>query len=233
MRVSVAISLFSAFVLLPLLGGVIEAGPLDSKIEKMAERLMAGYPGESSESAALAVFPFEASKDISNTKADVAIRELLIQKILQMGQVRLVERATLDALMSEQRLGLTGAVEPETAAKIGRLIGARLVVLGSVVRVGDNYQISARLIDVETSEILGAEVAEVSAAPYTVLVFEHQRIGIYLIGQVGLVSVRDLPSVPVNGFVVTPTNHSSFHLGGGVGVRYWPSKNWLIDIGVP
>jgi hypothetical protein len=56
----------------------------------------------------------------------------------------------LEQLLKEQELQLTGVVDSETAVEIGKLVGAQLVVIGSIVKTGTVYTINSRFIDVET-----------------------------------------------------------------------------------
>lgn len=54
----------------------------------------------------------------------------------------------------EQRLGMSGLVDPETAAKVGKLVGARYVLVGSLNSLGGEITIESRLVDVETGVVL-------------------------------------------------------------------------------
>jgi len=69
-----------------------------------------------------------------------------------------VEKAQIAAVAAEQRLNMSGLVDDETAVKVGRYVGARYVIVGSVNGMGDMYTLSARLVDVETGvALLGFE----------------------------------------------------------------------------
>ena len=51
--------------------------------------------------------------------------------------IYLVDRMQLDKVLREQSLGLSGMISPETAAKIGRLVGAKILVTGQIFSVGE------------------------------------------------------------------------------------------------
>nr|WP_321501657.1 CsgG/HfaB family protein [uncultured Dethiosulfovibrio sp.] len=55
---------------------------------------------------------------------------------------------------SEQRIGMSGLVDPASAAKVGKVVGARYVLVGSVNSLGGEVSLESRLIDVETGTIL-------------------------------------------------------------------------------
>jgi TolB-like protein len=61
-----------------------------------------------------------------------------------------VEKGQVTAVAAEQRLNLSGLVDDETAVNVGKFVGARYVIVGSVNGMGDFYTLSARLVDVET-----------------------------------------------------------------------------------
>ncbi len=68
---------------------------------------------------------------------DPGSRELadaLMADLVQSGQVEVVDRTHLDAVLREQELGASGYVEPATIAKLGKLLGPSALVLVTVNR---------------------------------------------------------------------------------------------------
>ena len=70
--------------------------------------------------------------------------------------MRVVERSQLNALIAEQDLGAAGRVDPETAARVGRIVGAKFMVLGGFVDWFGDFRLDARIVDCETTEIIVA-----------------------------------------------------------------------------
>ena len=69
--------------------------------------------------------------------ADANSRELadaLTADLVQSGQVEVVDRAHLDAVLKEQELGASGYIEPATIAKLGKLLGPSALVIVNVNR---------------------------------------------------------------------------------------------------
>jgi TolB-like protein len=85
------------------------------------------------------------------------IAGMLISELAQNPAARVVEREDIQKLLDEQNLGGSGRVDPQTAAKIGKLVGARYVVLGTFIDFYGDFRVDARLVNVETSEIIKAE----------------------------------------------------------------------------
>ena len=65
--------------------------------------------------------------------------------------VRLVDRGALARTLQEHELNLTGMVETEQAVKVGKLVGARILIVGKVFPMDRQLCITAKLIGTETS----------------------------------------------------------------------------------
>jgi TolB-like protein len=96
---------------------------------------------------------------------------MLLTELGQYGSLRIVERSMLRDLMAEQDLGTTGRVDAQTAARVGRIVGARYAITGVFVDLNGDFRMDGRVIDVETTEILRTEqVRDNRANLYSMLV---------------------------------------------------------------
>jgi TolB-like protein len=68
--------------------------------------------------------------------------------------VELVEREQLQAVLEEQKLQQTDRIDKSTAVRIGKLLGARFLVLGAYFGISDTLRADARVVDVETGRII-------------------------------------------------------------------------------
>lgn len=66
-----------------------------------------------------------------------------------------VERAEFEKTIGEQELGLSGTVSAESAAKVGHLTGARVLVTGRVMKAGNETLIVCKIIGTETTRVVG------------------------------------------------------------------------------
>ncbi len=131
----------------------------------------------------VAVFEFEDKTDHryrwwTGQTVGRGMSDMLVTELVKTGKYKVIERESLDKLLKEQSLGMTGAVTAESAAKAGKLLGVEIAIVGAVtefghsrggtggriknIRVGVSKQsatvgIDIRLINVETGEILAAE----------------------------------------------------------------------------
>lgn len=67
-----------------------------------------------------------------------------------------VEREELDVVLSEQSLTLEGLTSPETRQRVGRLLGATVMVTGSFLRQGPQLHLTMRATDLETGIVASA-----------------------------------------------------------------------------
>jgi TolB-like protein len=116
----------------------------------------------------VAVLPF-TPLDGSDSREGRIIAENLTFDIARRGRVSLVERALLNTVMSEHRLGVSGALDRESLARIGKLVQARAVVVGTFITNGNTVEIFARLIDIENGTILAAHKSESRRSVYPAL----------------------------------------------------------------
>jgi TolB-like protein len=105
--------------------------------------------------------PFRASADMTIAVADfrsvgcpfflgAAVAEQVRVRLSEEEGWILVEKGQITAVAAEQRLNLSGLVDDATAVKVGKFVGARYVIVGSVNGMGHHYTLAARLVDVET-----------------------------------------------------------------------------------
>jgi len=83
--------------------------------------------------------------------------EILRTTLMDTGKYVVIERGLLKQVLEEQKLGLSGAVEPKTAVGIGKILGANLVAAGSVVKTGGTYTLNVRFVSVETGAVVFAK----------------------------------------------------------------------------
>jgi len=83
-----------------------------------------------------------------------AVSAMLVTEFSGRDGMRVIERAQLNELLTEQRLALSGRVEEASAVEVGELLGAQYVFHGQVASIGENLRIDIRAVDVETSEVV-------------------------------------------------------------------------------
>jgi curli biogenesis system outer membrane secretion channel CsgG len=114
------------------------------------------------------------------------LQDMLAAELVSMGSFQVLERKELEAVLSEQDLGASGRVDPKTAAKVGKLKGAKYLVAGTVsafeegtsgkgmgvsvmgLSVGGKKEraymaVDLKVIDTTTGEIVDARTVEATS----------------------------------------------------------------------
>jgi hypothetical protein len=113
--------------------------------------LLAAY---GKEALTVAVFDFEA-KDEPVRDLGPKVSALLNAALSAEADIITVERADLQKVLDEQELGLSGTVSADTAARVGHLTGAKVLVTGRVFNLDKERVIVAKIIGTETSRVFG------------------------------------------------------------------------------
>ncbi len=89
------------------------------------------------------------------------LSEELLSLWIRDKKLRMVERRYLEKTMDEINFGMSGLVSDDAAKSVGKLVGADAILTGSYSLVGERVKIQARIVDVETGQILAAGSAQI------------------------------------------------------------------------
>ncbi len=106
------------------------------------------------ETVAVLYFENQGNPDLEPLK--VGLSQMLITDLAGTQGVTVVERTQLQAILDELELGHSGVADPATAARVGELLGSKWLLLGSYFELMGTLRIDARLVRVETGEIVHA-----------------------------------------------------------------------------
>jgi TolB-like protein len=131
------------------------------------------------------ITPFAVNaRDTTIAPLAYGLADILITDLQRSSQLQLVDRMRLDALLREVQLVEAGRVDPATAPRVGKLVGARRLVLGSLSeRPGGQIVIDARIADVATGELRTGLSA---SAPLADILAAEKELAIRLLAQLGV-----------------------------------------------
>jgi TolB-like protein len=108
--------------------------------------------GQQAEKMKVAVLDFKGD-------GGAAIGDMVRNEFLRSGLFVIAERESIEKVVGEQQMQMTGMVDPSQAVEIGKLTAAKKLVTGSVGVVGDQVVMTVRVIDVESGAVeLGDKV---------------------------------------------------------------------------
>jgi TolB-like protein len=115
----------------------------------------------------VAIIYFEnSSDDPSLNKLKKGLADMMITDLSNINMLNIVERDRLEAILKEQKLSRSSQVDPATAAKVGKLLGAQVILTGGYFEMMGSLRIDARFIDVETGKILKSDGVDGAASSF-------------------------------------------------------------------
>lgn len=103
------------------------------------------------------------------------LAQMLISDLSGSDKYTIVERDRLQEIIDELKLGQSKTIDKKTAAKIGKLLGARYMVLGGYFDVMGMLRVDARVVEVETGKIVKS--VGTNGAPDTFIDLEQKLSG--------------------------------------------------------
>lgn len=104
----------------------------------------------------LSILPLQHNgSDKTLDSRGVALADMISARLAPNPHFKLVERQRIDALFKELDLGDVGPVDQKTAVRIGGMLGANVIALGSFSVIRGRPVVTLRLVNVESGEIVG------------------------------------------------------------------------------
>lgn len=106
----------------------------------------------------IAVLDFEQRGDAFKTQ-DMGgiVAEWFTTAMVKDGRFQVVERALLKQIIEEQKLGMSGLIDQGSTAQLGKILGVKTIISGSVLLFQEYVEVNARIINVNTGSIVAAE----------------------------------------------------------------------------
>ena len=108
---------------------------------------------QASANLTVAIFDLTA-KDKADQDTAAMIADLVRVRLSMREDLRMVDREDMKKILDEQSLGMAGITE-EAAPRVGRLLGAQVIVVGRVFNMDGQIFATVKIIGVETSRVYG------------------------------------------------------------------------------
>jgi TolB-like protein len=115
--------------------------------------------------ATIAVFYF-VNIDGKNSVLGRYLIEQISNCFFQNSELKIVERARIMKIINEQNFGVSGYVSDDSVARIGHLLGANAVSIGTLTKVGNRISVNIKIVESETGSILSSGSTEIEGTEY-------------------------------------------------------------------
>lgn len=102
-----------------------------------------------------------ASIDGAPSALGKLIAEEVTTGLFRQPNIKVIERSMLDRILTEQKFQLSGLTDQSIVQKIGQLLGADAVIIGTWADMADKIRINARIVAVSTGNVVSAAAASI------------------------------------------------------------------------
>jgi TolB-like protein len=93
------------------------------------------------------------TSDDGNALVENYVTDALTEAMFNTGKIKIVERASIEKILSEQQFQDSALVNENTASEIGNLTGANYVCYGTVKDLGNQVTLNVKVVEVSTAEL--------------------------------------------------------------------------------
>ena len=138
--------------------------------------LISGGVARAERKPTVAVLYFDyTGKDEDLAVLRKGLAQMMISDLSSLDAVQLVERDRLEEVLVELKLGQSGKIDAATAARAGKLLGARYMILGGYFDLQGTLRVDARVVEVETGKVI--QSVGTSGKPDDFLTVEQKLVG--------------------------------------------------------
>ena len=103
----------------------------------------------------VAIISFDNSSAKTSEYGDLGgpLRDMLTTDLKDVKNLTMVDRQALEKLLTEQNLNNSKSFDQATATKLGKLLGAEIIITGTYFELFGSLRVDAKFIKVETGEI--------------------------------------------------------------------------------
>jgi len=105
-------------------------------------------------------YPYEAAFNDDNIEQGLS--DTLTTSFYKTKIFTVVERKKMNEIIKEQKFQLTGCTKTECAVEIGKILNVKYMVVGSISKIGKEFTVNIRIVSVESSEVVIADMEKCS-----------------------------------------------------------------------
>jgi curli biogenesis system outer membrane secretion channel CsgG len=151
-RIGVAVFLMT-IILVGLGSGSAEAQDYQREFDRIAEEVAAAVQKSGLKNIAVVDFT-----DLQGNVQEIGrfmAEELTTSLVLGQRSFKTIDRANLRNILAEQKLTMTGLINPDNAKKL-RISGVDGLVTGTLTPFGESIRLTVKVVSAETAQIVGA-----------------------------------------------------------------------------
>ncbi len=102
----------------------------------------------------LSILGFKGNDSLMGRAGLESVLQEELTRALAKYRIKVVDRALLEKLLAELKLGSSALTDPDASLKLGKILAARFISMGGHYQVGDKQVITLRVVETETTNIV-------------------------------------------------------------------------------
>lgn len=99
-------------------------------------------------------FVSQTGDKVRDAQLSEGTSDTIISYLGDVEGISVIERGQINKVIKEQQFSRSQLIDSNTAIKIGRLLSANYIVIGSWQKYGEKFGLNARLVEVETGKVI-------------------------------------------------------------------------------
>jgi TolB-like protein len=150
--------LLASLLCVVLCAQVARAQDIDSELTKLTEDLAGKIKANGNKK--VTVLDFTDLQGAASELGKYIAEQLTVDFVMTKRDFAVLDRANLKSILAEHKLTATGLVDPENAKQLGKFAGVDALVIGNIIPIGTNINLTVKIITTETAEVVGAAKAK-------------------------------------------------------------------------
>lgn len=152
-------AIMAAILILSVPTFVVAQVSLDQRVSELSQQISKEMADNQKKTIAVIEFV-----DLKGNVTDFGrfLAEELITRLYQTRKFKVIERQLLNRVIAEQKLSLTGTVDPSSAKQLGKLLGVDAICSGTISDLTKSFKVNGRLISTVTGEIFAVASTEIA-----------------------------------------------------------------------
>ena len=137
---------------------LVRAQDMDTELSKLTEDLAGKIKDRGNKK--VTVLDFTDLQGNTSELGKYIAEQLTVNLVMGKHDFSVLDRANLKKILAEHKLTASGLVDPENAKKLGLFAGVDALIIGTIIPIGTNINLTVKVITTETTEIVGAAKAK-------------------------------------------------------------------------
>ena len=148
-------------------------------------------------------------------------------RMVQYKKLTVADRGNLEAIKKEMDFQLSGEVSDDSIKEIGAMVGADVVILGSLNKIGDIFMLTLQALDVTKATVLDMYRKNVELDDMTMRLMKITVSGVgKIVGVEDQYSTKEKGIIGAKNLLFGWGSYSAGHIGDGVFISILQAIGW-------